>query len=125
MNNKQIGNEFERQCCEILSKDGWWVHFISPNRAGAQPFDIIAVRDGEAAAIDCKTTTRPIFPLSRLEDNQVLAFEKWSKCGNANAGLLIKWRHNVYFVEFERLLECGKVDLREQDVWRYLNESDS
>ena len=46
MNNKDIGNQFEREICEILAKNGWWVHFISPNKSGAQPVDIIAVRDG-------------------------------------------------------------------------------
>ena len=44
MNNKQAGNEFEREFCEMLSKDGFWSHFMGGNRNG-QPADIIAVRN--------------------------------------------------------------------------------
>ena len=57
MNNKRRGTEFERQMCDILAKKGYWVHFIVPDARGAQPFDIIACRDGRPVAIDCKTSS--------------------------------------------------------------------
>ena len=115
MNNKKLGNNFENMMCEILAKDGWWVHFLSPDRRGAQPFDIIAVRAGLAAAIDCKTCEDHIFRLSRLEDNQINAFEKWRACGNAHAYLAVLHDGDVYLIPYEYIKEHGSVDLDEEE----------
>ena len=41
--SSQAGNEFEREFCEMLSKDGFWAHFMGGSKNG-QPADIIAVR---------------------------------------------------------------------------------
>lgn len=53
MNNKQSGNEFEREFCEMLSKDGFWSHFMGGSK-NVQPADIIAVRNKKAYLIDVK-----------------------------------------------------------------------
>ena len=90
MNNKKIGSDFERETCETLNRMGFWVHFITPDSAtGKQPFDVIAVKDGKAYAIDCKTCEDRYFRIGRTEDNQLLAFGKWARCGNANAFFLV------------------------------------
>jgi Holliday junction resolvase len=87
------------------------VHFISPDRRGAQPFDIIAVKDDLAWAIDCKTCKDHIFRLSRLEDNQVNAFEKWLSCGNRLAYLAVLHDEKIYMVMYYDLKEEGQCDL--------------
>ena len=114
MNNKQIGNEFEWQMCDILSKRGFWVHFISPNRSGAQPFDLIIAKDGFAMAADCKTCEDHIFRFGRLEQNQIMAFEKWLACGNLCPVIYVKHKDCVYVVKYKDLKEKGKVDLNEE-----------
>jgi len=38
--------EFERKVVARFEKNGWWVHFMAPDSRGAQPFDIIAMKDG-------------------------------------------------------------------------------
>lgn len=111
MNNKQLGTAFEQEVCKMLADNGWWVHFISPNNAGAQPFDIIAVKNGQALAGDCKTSSTGVFPFSRLEDNQIMAFEKWLACGNSEPMVIIKYQDNVYFVPFQQLKAERKVNL--------------
>lgn len=111
MNNKKLGTEFEREVVELLSEGGCWAHFITPDARGAQPFDIIAAIDDQPAAIDCKTSARRIFPYSRLEDNQVLAFERWLACGNTEALLLVKYNGVVYAVKYQVLKARKKVDL--------------
>lgn len=116
MNNKKLGTNFERQLCGILAEDGYWVHFLSPDARGAQPFDVIAVKDGEAVAIDCKTCKDHIFRISRLEDNQVMAFEKWLACGNDGAFLAVLHENNVYFVDYTDLKARGKINLMEVEV---------
>ena len=62
---------------------------------------------------------RPIFPIGRLEDNQVLAFQKWHACGNKHAALIIKYNGHIYCVEYHDLETFGKIDLRETEPWEY------
>lgn len=117
MNNKRLGTEFEREMCKILKDDGWWVHFITPDASGAQPFDIIAVKDGTAMAADCKTSATPIFSINRLEDNQINAFDLWLKCNNGNPIVWVKYNDAIYLVSYLPLKALGKVDLRVCEPW--------
>lgn len=110
--NKTIGTEFEQNFCEWLSRRGWWVHFITPDNRGAQPFDVIAVKNGEAMAVDCKTISRPIFSIDRLEENQKLAFEKWLSCGNSMPYVAILYKGNLYLINYQYMKEKEKIDLR-------------
>lgn len=121
MNNKQKGNDFERKMCEIIAQDGWWVHFMSPDSRGAQPFDIIAVRDGVPVAIDCKTCEERYFRTSRLEPNQVYAFRKWMGCGNQLAYLAVLHDSKIYMVYYKTLIEKGSVCLDEMEARWHIN----
>lgn len=118
MNNKRLGTAFEREVCELLSHNGYWVHFISPDSRGAQPFDIVAVKGGKAKAIDCKTCVNKRFTLARLEDNQIYAFEKWLKCGNDMPLIFIKHQEKIYVVKYSDLKEKKSVQLTEHYMWR-------
>lgn len=111
MNNKKRGTEFEKAFCKLLSDDGYWVHFMTPDNRGAQPFDIIAVKDGDAFAIDCKTCVKPYIEISRLEDNQILAFEKWRACGNNHPLVAVFHEEKVYVVDYVDLKQKGKIKL--------------
>lgn len=102
-NNKKLGTDFENEAVEILNRIGYWVHFITPDVRGAQPFDVIAVKDCCPIAIDCKTSAVKRFNISRLEDNQILAFEKWLRCGNSEPVVLVKYTGYVYCVGYLRL----------------------
>jgi Holliday junction resolvase len=112
-NNKQIGTEFEKAIVDLLSKQGYWVHFIVPDARGAQPFDIIAVKDGMAVAMDCKTCKDRYFRMSRLEENQIMAFEKWMRCGNTHPFLAVEHGDIIRFVDYVELKLRGKVDLED------------
>lgn len=111
MNNKKLGDEFEKSMVKLLAKQGYWAHFITPDKRGSQPFDIIAVKDGFAVAIDCKTCKDHIFRLGRLEENQIMAFEKWLKCGNDAAYLAVSHNDAIYMIPYKRLKEEGSIDL--------------
>lgn len=117
MNNKKIGTAFERKMCDILAKDGYWVHFISPDNRGAQPFDIIAVKNGIAIVADCKTCDSNIFRMSRLEDNQRLAFEKWRACGNSEPLVFIEHDKKVFCVEYHELELYDRIHLNNWRPW--------
>ena len=109
MNNKKLGSKFEKDICQRLAKKGYWVHFIVPDIRGAQPFDIIAVKDGKAVAIDCKTCVSDVFSISRLEENQVMAFEKWIRCGNTCPVVVVEHDGIIICVEYNALKEHGKI----------------
>ena len=111
MNNKKLGTAFEKELCDLLAQKGYWVHFIVPDSRGAQPFDVIAVKDGVALAIDCKTCVLDTFNISRLEENQRFAFEKWIACGNVEPIIAIKHGGRIYTVGYLKLKEQGKVKI--------------
>ena len=105
MNNKELGTAFEREVLNSLRNKGYWVHFITPDRRGTQPFDIIAVRDGKALAIECKTLadSEKSFPITRLEENQLTAFDLWEKCGNGIPYVLVKHRGRIITIPYDKL----------------------
>lgn len=113
MNNKKHGTAFERFVVRELAKTGAWVHFLSPDERGAQPFDIISVRNGIATAVECKTQNDKTryFPISRLEDNQVMAFDKWIACGNGEPIIMVEYKGRIIPIKYSVLKEKGRVDL--------------
>lgn len=114
MNNKKLGTAFEKRFCELLASRGYWVHFITPDNRGAQPFDIIAVKAGEAYAYDCKTCVSDTFSIDRLEDNQIMAFERWIACGNTNPNLAVLHNDKIYLVSYAHLKALKKVKLTDE-----------
>lgn len=111
MNNKRLGTEFEKEVCEALALCGYWAHFIVPDARGAQPFDIVAAKDGHALAIDCKTCVAKSFNITRLEDNQTMAFRLWRRCGNGEGLIFVKHKGKIYVIGFDRLIEEQTVPL--------------
>ena len=111
VNNKKLGTAFEKKMCEWLADQGYWVHFIVPDARGAQPFDIIAVKNGRAMAVDCKTSATNRFSINRLEDNQVFAFERWIACGNEMPMLAVLYEEKLFMIEYKLLKEMQVIDL--------------
>ena len=121
MNNKKLGTDFENEFCDLLAKLGFWVHFITPDKAGSQPFDVIAVKNGKAYAFDCKTSSRKFFKKERLEENQKTAFDKWLRCGNANAYIAVKYEEHIYLLPYADFIKKhdGRVNLEQYEVYRW------
>ena len=113
MNNKKLGTEFEREVVMLLSQKGYWVHFITPDSRGSQPFDIIASKDNIPIVADCKTSAKKWFSISRLEENQIMAFELWFKKGNRYAFVIIKYEDKVYQIPYRMLKGLEKINLEE------------
>ena len=113
MNNKKLGTEFERTVCNVLRDNGYWVHFMSPDSRGAQPFDIIAVKNGRARAIECKTLddNRRYFSINRLEDNQIFAFSKWLECGNDMPQVFVFHRGSIHCIDYDKLKKEERIDM--------------
>ena len=111
MNNKKIGTAFEKVVCEKLAQMGYWVHFIVPDARGAQPFDIIAVKNGKAYAIDCKTCASGRLTSGRLEENQKFAFDRWIKCGNEMPVIVAEYNGNAYCVRYDVLTKQKSVKI--------------
>lgn len=98
MTNKKIGNSFEQELCEKLSEYGFWCHCMAMNKSG-QPADIIAVRNKQAYLIDAKVVSSSRgFTLSRVEENQDLAMDLWSQCGNGQGWFALKLPTNEIYM---------------------------
>ena len=114
MNNKKLGTAFEKEVVSRLKSNGWWVHFITPDSRGAQPFDIIAMKNGVTVVGDCKTSSTYFFPLSRLEWNQVYAFDKWLEHGGTEPQVFVGYEGKIIIIGYNELKAKGKIDLREK-----------
>lgn len=97
MNNKKLGNSFEQELSEVLSKYGFWVHCMAMNKSG-QPADIIAVKNKKAHLIDAKVCSSRGFALSRVEENQDLAMTLWFERGNGQGWFAIKMNEEIYML---------------------------
>ena len=111
MSNKQAGNEFEREFCEILAKDGFWSHFMGGNRNG-QPADIIAVRNKKAYLIDAKDCQNDRFVLSRVEDNQHMAMRCWEICGNNQGLFALNTSKGIYMLTYGMVQVLDMADIK-------------
>ena len=83
--NKAYGTQFERDFAKILAEHGFWAHRMQDNKNG-QPFDIIAAKNGNVYAIDCKDCQSDVFSFERIEENQRSAMSLWEACGNRTTG---------------------------------------
>ena len=98
MDNKKLGNSFERELCEILFARGFWVHNLAQNQDG-QPADVIAARYGRTYLIDCKVCSGRGFAMSRMEENQDSAMSLWESCGNNIGWFAMRLSQNrIYMV---------------------------
>lgn len=120
ISNKKLGNNFEKEMAEILSKEGWWVHILTPNQhTGSQPADLIAVKNNTGILIDCKTCNSHLFPIKRIEQNQWSASKKFLKCGNNEYYIAIKYNENIYMIPIVKINKKEKnIDLNLQMKWK-------
>lgn len=119
-NNKILGNNFEKELAEILSKKGYWVTLLTPKQhIGSQPADLIAVKDNRAILIDCKTCSKHLFPISRIEENQWNASKMYFKCGNTEYLIAIKYNEDIYMIPIQAINKNIKhIDLNLQMKWK-------
>lgn len=97
---------FQREVCKRLSECGFWA-YETINKQSGQPVDVIAVKSDIGYIIECKVTKSDRFPLSRVEDNQITAIEKFTKCKNTEswfAFYFAKHPDNVLFVRADKII---------------------
>ena len=117
MNNKKTGNDFEKEFCRRLANAGFWAHNFAQKAAG-QPCDVIAARNGRAYIFDCKVTINNVFPLYRIEENQVNAMSLWREKNNGSGWFAFKTpADGIWLARLEDLLhymgEVKTLDLQE------------
>lgn len=119
ISNKKIGSKFEKDFANFLASKNYWVHFIEgAAHIGSQPCDIIAIKRDFPELYDCKTLNNKsgLFPISRIEENQRLAYERIRECRNPETifSLAILWNNNLYYVDFDDIdFNKKSIDLKE------------
>lgn len=76
MSNKSEGTKFEEELATLFGQNEFWCHLFQQNVRG-QPCDLIAAKLNRCLLIDAKDCKRDRFPLSRVEDNQFYAMQRW------------------------------------------------
>lgn len=101
---------FQKEICKMLSNNGFWA-YETINKQSGQPVDVIAVKSNIGYIIECKVTQTDRFPLSRVEDNQITAIERFAKCGNTESWFAFAFAGHpdeVLFIRAEKII--GLVD---------------
>lgn len=121
------GKEFEKKLCEFYSKKGYFVIYNEKGVTGSQSCDIIVIKNNIATLIEAKNLTNKsgIFNLERIEQNQLLAYKRYTQCQNSRFILAINWNGGVY------LLDLGMIDLFDKSIklknlqpdWRWEDEN--
>ena len=111
MTNKKLGNDFESELCEMLSKEGFWAHNFTQNQAG-QPADIIAVKNEMAFLIDAKVCSDNQFPLSRIEENQKNSMELWHDCKNGTGWFAFLIGNEVFMMAYTNIEKIKEESFR-------------
>ena len=101
--DKMTGKNGEQVLAQDLNAKGFWVKLIPNDARGAQPFDIIAVRQKLVLMLDSKVCGQKRFPMERVEDNQWLAFEKAAKRTCACIGLICWYNGKFYYIPYSQL----------------------
>lgn len=108
MNNKKTGTAFEMEFSQELFARGFWAHMFVPNKNG-QPFDVIAVNDHGALAVDCKDCMSGVFDYQRVEENQHMAMQMWKKRTRRDAAFAIRFDDNeIWMVRYSDLRSWRK-----------------
>lgn len=113
--NKALGNDTEKQFAQYMYAKGWWVHIFSYNTSG-QPCDIVMSRDNMVWFLDVKNVEGDRFDFTRVEPNQMTAFELLISRGTSNVGFAIKFKdHGWFLLDFKKMLLLK--DLGVKDVY--------
>lgn len=74
--NKTRGNNWEKECLNILGEHGYFATKLQEKSTGA-PFDLIATKNNYFFAIECKDIEKSSrFVLSRIESNQKTSYQR-------------------------------------------------
>lgn len=96
MNNKTIGNEFEKEFALYLQDKGMFVYNL-PNKHTGQPFDIIATKNNKFFAFECKHCKGDKFYLNRVEDNQMQALRRLNNASTNNYFFIFDFNGELKF----------------------------
>ena len=104
MNNKKLGNKFEKELCELLAAHGFWA-YNCPSKTSGQPADIIASRNGHPCLIDAKECTNDIFDTTRMEENQKNSMLLWDYTGNGEGHFALRLSDGqIYMVHQDAIM---------------------
>jgi len=105
MNNKKLGNAFERQLSDYLYKNGFWVHLVASDASG-QVSDILCLKNGIAYIIDAKFCSKGYFLLDRIENNQESAMQHFYAHGGEEGLFAISFNNDqIYMAKLSTLLK--------------------
>lgn len=112
----ELGKSFEEDLCWYYFSKGYFVEYHEKGVTGSQSCDITIIKDDIATMVECKNleAKNGVFNLSRVEENQKLAYARYIECGNTNFILAVLWDNKVYFIDFGIINYFNKsIDLKD------------
>lgn len=100
MNNSKLGRKTEIDCCDWLSKQGWWCHRMVASEAG-QPCDIVALKGDDCVLIDAKHCDDFYLRTSRIEPNQRSCFDYASRKFGIKCWFICQYEGALYRIKWE------------------------
>lgn len=89
MNNKAIGNMYEKCFLSMLETYDYWAHLFAGDVSRQQPVDIIALKNNVAWLIDVKHCKENTFYFKNIQPNQLTCMELAREKGNIRLGFVI------------------------------------
>ena len=115
MSNKKTGEDFEKEVLKILKENKFWATKLKEKEMGG-PFDIVATKNNMFISLEAKNINKgTIFPLSRVEPNQISGFKRLSMVGSGSYSFFIfKAKNEVFLLHSEDVID--KIELGESSL---------
>ena len=122
--NRSNGGRFEQELSHTLAENGFWAHVMQQNKSG-QPADIIAVKGKYHTLIDCKVISEEsaAFKLSRVEENQRLAMDRFLAKGKEQCWYAMKMPDGTVWmvgqIKIDYFLNTGRAYMKEEEIHQH------
>lgn len=120
MNCKQLknGNRDENIVINLFKNHKYWAHNFAKDSSGAQPVDVIAIKENCNWLVDVKNVRKEdvSFPFSRIEPNQKTCMDfarNWARIKNLGFVICFE-RSNLkpLFLSYDKYLEMSEKGLK-------------
>ena len=108
MSNKKLGNDWEKECIDILGANDFFATKLQEREMGA-PFDIIATKNNIFYAIEAKEILRgTIFDLNRIESNQRSSYKRLLKVNSKKYFFFFKTEEGNFVIDAKTIFSLKK-----------------
>lgn len=119
MSNKKIGSTWEKECLDILGKNGFFATKLQERSEGA-PFDIIASKDNIFYAIESKEIqNNSKFLTRRIEPNQRASYKRLCDVKSKNYFFFFKCPDGIFIIHADDVINSEKKTIETKNRYEF------